>query len=99
MTMQRTIKLYRLPEQPKTPGFRKLTEADCPQAYKLLVNVLIFMLLNIKYFNSKFSYIFSVSKKFSISTNIQRIRRVQTLVIAKRKCCRFVCGRRKRCNH
>jgi glycylpeptide N-tetradecanoyltransferase len=46
MTMQRTIKLYRLPEQPKTPGFRKLTEADCPQAYKLLVNVLVFMLLN-----------------------------------------------------
>lgn len=38
MTMQRTIKLYRLPEQPKTPGFRKLTEADCPQAFKLLTN-------------------------------------------------------------
>lgn len=38
MTMQRTIKLYRLPEKPKTPGFRKLTDADCPQAYKLLVN-------------------------------------------------------------
>ena len=40
MTMQRTIKLYRLPEQPKTPGFRKLTEADCPQAFKLLAEVI-----------------------------------------------------------
>lgn len=39
MTMQRTLKLYRLPEQPKTAGFRRLTEADCPQAYKLLVTV------------------------------------------------------------
>jgi len=36
MTMQRTIKLYRLPEQPKTPGFRKLIDADCPQVVKLL---------------------------------------------------------------
>lgn len=40
MTMQRTIKLYKLPEAPKTPGFRKLTEADCPQAFELLSNVL-----------------------------------------------------------
>jgi glycylpeptide N-tetradecanoyltransferase len=36
MTMQRTIKLYRLPEAPKTPGFRKLAEADCGKAFKLL---------------------------------------------------------------
>lgn len=42
MTMQRTIKLYKLPDQPKTPGFRKLTEADCPQAHKLLVDVFYF---------------------------------------------------------
>lgn len=39
MTMQRTIKLYRLPEQPKTPGFRQLKEADCPQVAKLLNDV------------------------------------------------------------
>lgn len=39
MTMQRTIKLYKLPEAPKTLGFRKLTEADCPQAFELLYNV------------------------------------------------------------
>lgn len=40
MTMQRTIKLYRLPDKPKTPGFRKMTDADCPQAFKLLYNYL-----------------------------------------------------------
>ncbi|CAF0751852.1 unnamed protein product [Brachionus calyciflorus] len=40
MTMQRTIKLYRLPDKPKTPGFRKMTEADCPQAFKLLYDYL-----------------------------------------------------------
>jgi hypothetical protein len=39
MTMQRTIKLYRLPEAPKTPGFRKLTEPDCQQAFTLLAEV------------------------------------------------------------
>lgn len=39
MTMQRTIKLYKLPDSPKTPGFRKMTEADCPQAFNLLVEV------------------------------------------------------------
>lgn len=40
MTMQRTIKLYRLPEAPKTPGFRKLTEPDCQQAFTLLAEYL-----------------------------------------------------------
>jgi glycylpeptide N-tetradecanoyltransferase len=49
MTMQRTIKLYKLPDQPKTPGFRQLTEADCPQAHKLLVNVLTFYIHMIIY--------------------------------------------------
>ncbi len=39
MTMQRTIKLYKLADVPKTPGFRKLTEADCPKAFKLLYDV------------------------------------------------------------
>jgi len=33
--------LYRLPDQPKTPGFRQLKEADCPQVAKLLNNVSI----------------------------------------------------------
>lgn len=41
MTMQRTIKLYKLPDQPKTPGFRPLKESDIPQAHKLLGEYLI----------------------------------------------------------
>jgi glycylpeptide N-tetradecanoyltransferase len=40
MTMQRTIKLYKLPDQPKTPGFRKIEEKDVPQAFKLLSSYL-----------------------------------------------------------
>lgn len=36
MTMQRTIKLYKLPDAPKTPGFRKLTAKDVPAAQQLL---------------------------------------------------------------
>lgn len=34
--MQRTIKLYKLPEDTKTAGFRKLTEKDLKQAHALL---------------------------------------------------------------
>lgn len=36
MTMQRTLKLYKLADQPKTPGFRKMTAKDVPGAHKLL---------------------------------------------------------------
>lgn len=36
MTMQRTLKLYKLPDSPRTPGFRELTPADVPEAFKLL---------------------------------------------------------------
>ncbi|XP_014218178.2 glycylpeptide N-tetradecanoyltransferase [Copidosoma floridanum] len=36
MTMQRTLKFYKLPDIPKVPGFRQLTLADVPQAHKLL---------------------------------------------------------------
>lgn len=39
MTMQRTLKLYKLPEQTKTPGFRKMTATDLPKARKLLTDV------------------------------------------------------------
>lgn len=39
MTMQRTLKLYKLPDRPKTPGFRKMTHADVPKAHQLLVKV------------------------------------------------------------
>ncbi|KAL1123129.1 hypothetical protein AAG570_002217, partial [Ranatra chinensis] len=40
MTMQRTLKLYKLPEQTKTPGFRKMTAADLPRVQKLLLDYL-----------------------------------------------------------
>lgn len=40
MTMQRTIKLYRLPEEPKNHGLRPLTEADIPSGHKLLTEYL-----------------------------------------------------------
>ncbi|KAJ8686579.1 hypothetical protein QAD02_022373 [Eretmocerus hayati] len=36
MTMQRTLKLYKLPEDTKTPGFRKLVKGDVKQGHKLL---------------------------------------------------------------
>ncbi|XP_049844799.1 glycylpeptide N-tetradecanoyltransferase 2-like [Schistocerca gregaria] len=36
MTMQRTLKLYKLPDTTKTPGFRKMTAADLPQAHVLV---------------------------------------------------------------
>lgn len=36
MTMQRTIKLYKLPDTPKTKGFRKIEEKDLDGAHKLL---------------------------------------------------------------
>lgn len=39
MTLPRTLKLYRLDEQPKTKGFRKMTLADCPSAFKILKEV------------------------------------------------------------
>jgi glycylpeptide N-tetradecanoyltransferase len=36
MTMQRTLKLYKLPEVPKTTGFRLMTHVDVPQAFRLV---------------------------------------------------------------
>ena len=32
MTMARTLKLYKLPDKPKTPGIRALEKKDIPQA-------------------------------------------------------------------
>lgn len=40
MTMQRTIKLYKLPDQPKTRGFRKIEPKDYKKAHKLLMEYL-----------------------------------------------------------
>ena len=39
MTMQRTLKLFKLPDQTKTPGFRKMVPADLQKARKLLADV------------------------------------------------------------
>ncbi|KAA0192750.1 Glycylpeptide N-tetradecanoyltransferase, partial [Fasciolopsis buskii] len=36
MTLQRTIKLYRLPESPLVKGFRQMTKADAPQAWEIV---------------------------------------------------------------
>ncbi|XP_055541352.1 glycylpeptide N-tetradecanoyltransferase [Wyeomyia smithii] len=40
MTMQRTIKLYKLPDHPKTPGFRKMREGDLKATHRLLAQYL-----------------------------------------------------------
>lgn len=47
MTMQRTLKLYKLPENTKVPGFRKLVYTDIPQAHKILTEVSISRIFNI----------------------------------------------------
>ena len=39
MTMQRTLKLHRLPAETETEGFRRLTPADVPAAMQLLNDV------------------------------------------------------------
>lgn len=36
MTMQRTLKLFKLPDNTKTPGFRPFTPADVTESYNLL---------------------------------------------------------------
>ncbi|KAL1538165.1 glycylpeptide N-tetradecanoyltransferase [Salvia divinorum] len=41
MTMSRTIKLYKLPEQTTTPGFRKMEPHDVPSVTRLLRNYLM----------------------------------------------------------
>ncbi|NWU72864.1 NMT1 tetradecanoyltransferase, partial [Pterocles burchelli] len=40
MTMQRTMKLYRLPETPKTPGLRPMEHRDISAVHKLLTEYL-----------------------------------------------------------
>jgi glycylpeptide N-tetradecanoyltransferase len=39
MTMQRHLKLYKLPEETKTKGLRQLKASDIPEACKLLNKV------------------------------------------------------------
>ncbi|CAB3402104.1 unnamed protein product [Caenorhabditis bovis] len=40
MTMARTIKLYKLPDEPMTPGLRKMVESDVPIVCKILAKSL-----------------------------------------------------------
>ncbi|MCL4133455.1 UNVERIFIED_CONTAM: hypothetical protein GTU68_002425 [Idotea baltica] len=40
MTMQRTLKLYKLPDHPQTKGFRKLATKDVKECHKLLTGYL-----------------------------------------------------------
>lgn len=39
MTMQRTLRLFKLPDKPEVPGFRKLVVEDVAKAHKLLEEV------------------------------------------------------------
>lgn len=40
--MQRTLRLFKLPDKPEIPGFRKLVMDDVQKAHKLLQEVKIF---------------------------------------------------------
>lgn len=44
MTMQRTLKLYKLPMETKIPGFRRLVINDIPQTHNLLKQVFIILI-------------------------------------------------------
>lgn len=43
--MQRTLKLFKLPETTKTPGFRVMRQSDIPGAHKLLMDVSVCFLV------------------------------------------------------
>merc|ERR1712072_1559744 len=38
--MARTIKLYKLPEQPQLPGMREMEKKDVPRVFELITNYL-----------------------------------------------------------
>lgn len=59
MTMQRTVKLYRLPEAPRTPGFRAITDRDMPAAHQLLAAYLKTFLLTPVFDEAEFRHWFS----------------------------------------
>ncbi len=42
MTMQRTLRLFKLPDMPEISGFRKLVIDDVPKAHKLLQEVRLY---------------------------------------------------------
>ena len=39
MTMARTLKLYKLPDKPKTPGIRALQKKDIPQVTSRILDL------------------------------------------------------------
>lgn len=70
MTMQRTLKLYRLPDSTKTPGFRKMVPDDVPKVHKVLNKVSVFELykLNLSIY-LKNNFFITVSRTIRFSTS------------------------------
>ncbi|KER25509.1 hypothetical protein T265_14205, partial [Opisthorchis viverrini] len=54
MTLQRTIKLYRLPEATMVKGFRQLVKADIPQVWTLVSKIAILLLFMRLLYQSQF---------------------------------------------
>lgn len=71
MTMQRTLKLYKLPENTKVPGFRKLVYTDIPQARKILMEVsikaILVYFLYLIYLIITNTFIFQYLEKFDLA--------------------------------
>lgn len=62
MTMQRTLKFYKLPEHPRTPGYRKLEERDVNRAHKLLNEVIHFpfIIITISIVINTYNFFFTI---------------------------------------
>ncbi|CAL8096359.1 unnamed protein product [Calicophoron daubneyi] len=58
MTLQRTIKLYKLPEETLVKGFRQMTKADVPQAWALVSKYLEQFCLRPIYTEQEFRHFF-----------------------------------------
>ncbi|OON20912.1 Myristoyl-CoA:protein N-myristoyltransferase domain protein, partial [Opisthorchis viverrini] len=58
MTLQRTIKLYRLPEATMVKGFRQLVKADIPQVWTLVSKFLAQYKLHPNYSQDEFEHFF-----------------------------------------
>lgn len=55
--MQRTLRLFKLPDKPEIPGFRKLVMDDVQKAHKLLQEVKIFRkLVHCYYYCYKYNF-------------------------------------------
>uniref|UniRef100_A0A914RUM6 Glycylpeptide N-tetradecanoyltransferase n=1 Tax=Parascaris equorum TaxID=6256 RepID=A0A914RUM6_PAREQ len=59
MTMQRTLKLFRLPQAPKTPGLVALQKCDIDGAFKLLTDYLKKFALVPKFTRDDFEHFFT----------------------------------------